>query len=84
MAHMQAEKHGGAVGVSELSLATRLSRSTVRRRLNALIKGKLVHKPKRGKYYIARNDGSMSVGFCVNTTIDHIAYENYDLELGLG
>lgn len=74
-AELQAERGGRAVSVSYIMSQCNLSRSTIHRRLNQLIKSKVLIKPKRGKYYINRNTATQSIGFCVNTVFDHMEFE---------
>lgn len=74
-AELQAERGGGAVSVKLILSQCNLSRSTINRRLKTLITGNVIHKPKRGKYYLTRNNATQAIGFCVNTVFDHMEFE---------
>lgn len=73
-AELQAERGGRGVSVKYILSQCNLSRSTVHRRLNELIKGNIVVKPKRGQYFLKRTYGLQAIGYCVNTTLDHMIY----------
>lgn len=79
-ARIQAGKFGRAVSVSDLCRETNLSRSTVNRRLKALIKSNFVHKPKRGKYYLTDCDGAIAIGLSVVSPLEMSSYQINKME----
>lgn len=81
IALIQAERGGRAVGIKDICDVSNYSRSQVNRYFKDLLDGGLLIKPKRGKYYIARDDSSQAIGHCVNTYLDSLEYNQNQLEM---